>query len=173
MTTGNHMLYILFYLCTVLNLKSIQETFYTCSVKSRTSSSSSLSSIARNATCNTFALIFSIASTVNWPLLVSFSQRLYLFFKLLSPITLQWLEVNHIIIRWWGNDYREYSHNFLRSFMVSLSGFCFIFFHSSRYWDECFFCKTIHPIVLFFLGLCSSWSLMNVTLQISFLSKVL
>ena len=50
--------------------------------------------------------------------------------------------------------------------MASLPGFCVIFFHSSLLWDECFSCKRIHPFVLFSLDLCSSQSLINVTLKL-------
>ena len=70
-------------------------------------------------------------------------------------------------MRWWVTDCREHSLKiFLCSFTVSLPGFCLFFFHSSLLWDKCFFCKRIHPFVLFFLSLCSRQSLINVTLQL-------
>ena len=68
--------------------------------------------------------------------------------------------------RWWVTDCREHSLIiFLCYFTASLPSFCFIFFHSSFFRDECFFCKRIHSLVFFFLGLCPHQSLVNVTLQ--------
>ena len=44
--------------------------------------------------------------------------------------------------RWWVTDRREHSLTiFLCYFTASLPSFCFIFFHSSFFWDECFFAK--------------------------------
>ena len=56
-------------------------------------------------------------------------------------------------IRWWVTDCGEHSLTiFLCSFTASLPSLCFIFFHSSLFWDKCFFCKRIHSLVFFFLG---------------------
>ena len=72
----------------------------------------------------------------------------------------------HITIRWRVTDCGEHSLTiFLCSFTALLPGFCFIFFHSSLLWDKGFFCKRIHPFVLFSLSLCSSQSLISVTLK--------
>ena len=69
-------------------------------------------------------------------------------------------------IRWWVTDCGEHSLTiFLCSFTASLPSLCFIFFHSSLFWDKCFFCKRIHSLVFFFLGLYPHQSLVNVTLQ--------
>ena len=68
----------------------------------------------------------------------------------------------HITIRWRVTDWGEHPLTiFFCSFMASLPGFCFIFFHSSLLWDECLFCKRIHPFVLFSLGsaLVKVWSM--------------
>ena len=66
-------------------------------------------------------------------------------------------------IRWSVTDCGEHSLTiFLCSFTASLPSFCFIFFHSSLFRDECFFCKRIHSLVFFFWAstLIKVWSML-------------
>ena len=57
---------------------------------------------------------------------------------------------------------RTLSRNFSLSFTASLPSFCFIFFHSSVFRDECFFCKRIHSLVFSFWAsaLIKVWSIL-------------